>query len=187
MSQNESFLINELSQEGKIISLFGKPLAFKKSFTQLNFVKIDMNEKDELYVAFQYLALVRKYSKDGEIIGDFKIVSDKMNKLENMNIKRSKSKAKRVGYYSVIDAIRSDDDGYLLLSNYPYTEIAKYDNQGKRRYAYWIKSREKYFKDFIIMKKENEDIVYLLQIYPESKIDVFSQRHTIHKKGGEKE
>ena len=61
-------LIEVLSQDGKILKAFGKPLELKEDRNVLNFLSLDLTDKQELYVAFKFFPIIRKYSSEGKLI-----------------------------------------------------------------------------------------------------------------------
>lgn len=173
-------LIDVLSQEGKLLYTFGNPVNYRYYSSILNAVKIDINKKAELYVAFLYNATVRKYSQEGNLLAEFKIHNNMMQEMEKLNIKRgaSVSNKKKVGFFNVIDAIKATQDGfYILHHSPPRVEIFEFDNQGNQQYAHWIQSDNCFFNDFLVVDEAKEKLFYLLQAYPDLKIDVFGRKH----------
>ncbi|MGD8535668.1 MAG: 6-bladed beta-propeller, partial [Candidatus Aminicenantes bacterium] len=62
----KSPLVKVYSSDGKLLYSFGKPLSFQHSIQALNSRTMTLNEKGELFVAFSYFLLVRKYSSKGD-------------------------------------------------------------------------------------------------------------------------
>jgi len=176
--ENKSSQINVLTQEGKIIHSFGQPMHFRKDPIRLNFVEIDINMKGELLVAFRYLALVRKYSKKGELLDEYKLNNEAMKKFENMNLARNSigTKESKEAYIMIINSIKAYEDGFFILSNSKCPIILGYDDQGHQNAVYWIQDCNYIAKDFLVQNKERKKIFYLLQVYPNLKIDAFGQK-----------
>ena len=67
------------------------------------------------------------------------------------------------------------------MHNYPRLEFHEYDDAGKKLTTYWIELSNDYITDTfdVLPDKEHGLKFYVLQLYPESKIDVFvpKKRH----------
>lgn len=175
---NESSQINVLTEEGKILNSFGRPMHFKNDFITLNFVNIDINKKGELLIAFRYLPIVRRYSKKGELLNEYKLNNEAMKKYENINLARNSGKKneREKGYIIIINSIRTYEDGFYILSNSRCPIILDYDMEGHQNAAYWIQNCNYLAKDILVQNRMGRKIFYLLQVYPECKIDALSQR-----------
>jgi len=67
------------------------------------------------------------------------------------------------------------------MHNYPRLEFHEYDDAGKKLNTYWIELSNDYITDtFDVLPDKDYGLkFYVLQLYPESKVDVFvpKKRH----------
>ena len=170
-------LIEVLSQDGKILRAFGEPLEFKEDKSTLNWLSLDLSNKQELYVAFEFFPIIRKYSAGGKLIFEKKLENELMLKKEKRNLKslatpRKGGRAR--GYMPVIHSIRTCDDGFYIMSRYPRLEIWLFDEMANLKKTYWCNRGMRYFvKDFIYMKKDDEILFYVVSNYPNHRVDVY--------------
>ena len=178
---DKSRLIDVLSHDGKLLYSFGKPMEFKYDWSQLNHVKLALNKRGELFLAFEYFPIVRKYSRKGIMLDEFRLNHDFMKTKEKINYDKIalRARGRRVGYAIVINAVRATDERFYILHTYPRIEILEFDKSGKLKADFWKaqKVRAYYAADFIVSYKGNENIFYVLPFSPENRIDVFGQKH----------
>lgn len=175
---NQPYLIDVLSKDGQLLYSFGRCMRFKYDQQQLNFCKLALNKKGELFVAFTYFPIVRKYSQKGKLLAEFRINHKAMKFQEEINLKRISARSKgKVGYVQVISAIKVYDDNFYILHNMPRIEILEFDNGGRKKSIYWyVESYDYTAEDFLIQNRGNEKIFYLLTGTPDNTIDVFKPR-----------
>jgi len=166
----EYSLVDVLDKNGKLLTSFGKARFGEKSTSFIsNMVKISMNNKNDLYLAFNSFPLVCRYTADGDLQTEFKLEHKVLKALEKENQTRLK---KNGNLMSVIYSIRSNQNGFLILSVFPRTQILEYDYEGKlvNEYYYEYENHGTYFADFVIQENGEEKIFYLLKRAPEKKI-----------------
>lgn len=162
-------------------SSFGKPLAFRHSMRVLNSRSLALNEKGELYVAFTYFPIVRKYSAGGKLLAEYKIDSPIMQAKENYNLKKiGKGVAHptlRAGYRAVIVDMRAYGDKVYLLSHVPRLEITEMDDEGSITATYWMDSQEVYeTNDFVVQEIDGTMKFYVSHTAPPMyDIDIFKK------------
>jgi tetratricopeptide (TPR) repeat protein len=180
-------LITVYFPDGKELA-FGKPLSFHHSMPILNSRSLALNEKGELYVAFTYFPIIRKYSSEGELLAEYKIENPIMKAKENYNLKiigeGIADITQRVGYKALIVNIKAFGDKIYLLSHFPRLEITEMADEGNCTATYWIDFKEVYeSNDFAIQETNGEKIFYVSHSYaPHFDIDVFKKKK-IHKGG----
>jgi tetratricopeptide (TPR) repeat protein len=173
-------------------SFFGKPLAFRHSMQVLNSRSLALNEKGDLYVAFTYFPVVRKYSAQGRLLAEYRIENSIMQAKENYNLKKVGEgiahPTLRAGYRAVIVDMRTFENKIYLLSHVPRLEITEMDDDGNVTATYWMDSQEVYeTNNFIIQKIDGEKTFYVSHASPPKyDIDVFGKKE-IKEKGGLKE
>ena len=169
----EMLLVDVLSKDGEVLYSFGK-LMFgdDRNWQVPNFVKIDINAKGEVFLAFEHFPIVCKYSAEGELRAVYRIVHKGMSRAEQLNIKAMKDPENRT-YWQAIYAIRAKENGFFLLYNYPYTEALELDGDGKMINDYCVARSYDYSVSDFLMKETDGVEVFFMEIAPENKIDFF--------------
>ncbi|MGB8958658.1 MAG: tetratricopeptide repeat protein [Candidatus Aminicenantales bacterium] len=182
-------LITCYSPDGKSFS-FGKPLTFHHSMPVLNSRSLAIDEKNELYVAFVYFPIVRKYSSEGKFLAEYKVESPVINAKEVYNLKivgeGIANISQRVGFKALTISVKASGDRIYLLGQSPRLEITELDGQGKATATYWIDFNDIYeATDFAILDTKEGKRFYVAHSYPPHfDIDVFKVRE---RHGGLKE
>lgn len=174
----QSLLIDVLDLEGELLYSFGKPKKFKSSQGQLNRVKLAMNQNGELIAAFIHFPIIRKYSKSGKLLTEFRLEHEAIKTQEDINQKRISSQTKgRTGYIIITSAIKAIGDRIYILHTVPRIKIIELDNKGERKLVYWYVRPYGYsVVDFLVQNRGNQNFFYLLQMSPENKIEVFGPK-----------
>jgi tetratricopeptide (TPR) repeat protein len=178
IEDEHSPLITVYFPNGKKLT-FGKPLFFRHSMQVLNSLSLALNGKGELYVAFTYFPIVRKYSASGKLLDEYRIESPIMEAKENYNLKKVGEgitlKDRRAGYRDVIVGIRSFGEKIYLLSHVPRLEITEMDEEGTVTATYWMDSQEVYeTHDFVTREIDGVKKFYVSHTSPPKyDIDVF--------------
>jgi len=181
-------LVKVYSPDGRKAA-FGKPLCFHHSMQVLNSRSLALSEKGDLYVAFTYFPIVRKYSTEGKLLAEYRIESSVMMAKENYNLKKVGEsivhKVRRVGYRAGVIAMRAFGNKIYLLSHVPRLEITEMDDDGSITATYWIDFQEVYeTNDFVIREINGEKKFYVSHSSPPKYgIDVFGEK-AIKMKGG---
>lgn len=169
-----SKLVDVLDKNGQLLSSFGKARfgSDNSQWQAANWITISLNEKEELYIAYDLFPLVVKYSKEGALLAEYRIEHKAMQKKEKNNLDHVKLKTYRGGWSVVIPAIYASKDGFYILQNYPRIEILEYDSNGKflSNYFFDIESYDVHFRDFFVIEKEGKKTFYLLKMTPENEI-----------------
>mgnify|MGYP001142566755 CR=1 FL=1 len=178
VSDKHSPIVEVYSQQGKKLFSFGRPVEFYHSLSELNSRHLTANKGGEIFVAFTYFPIVRKYSEKGELIAEYKVENNIMEAKEIFNLKMIGegivNYARRYLYVKVIAAMKAFEDRIYLLSYYPRLEILEIDGQGKIRATYWKGSEDIYkAEDFVVQKIGNKKRFFILQSYPDFDVDVF--------------
>ena len=173
-SKPESPLVDVMDKNGKLLYSFREARFGDKSRWQIpNWIRISLNDKNEVFIAFRYFPLVCKYSENGDLLAEYKLEHEVMKEEEKINLDRIKKNSES-GMIPVIISIRASSDGFYILHNYPRTEILEYDNDGRLQneyyYEYKNRAHDTYFGDFFIKKIEGKKLFYLLKKVPENEI-----------------
>lgn len=141
---------------------FGKPLSFIHSLTGLNSRSLAVNEKSEVFVAFRYFPLVRKYSPEGVLLAEIRIDSPVMEAKERYNLRAIGEGiadiAQRAVYKPLIVDIEVVGGRIYLLSHNPRLEITELNDEGEREATYWIDTREIYISNDLAVRRVDGDI-----------------------------
>jgi len=161
----DSPLVKVVSTEGRDLA-FGKPLSFHHSMTTLNSRSLALNDRGEIFVAFTYFPIVRKYSSGGALLGEFRIESPVMEAKESYNLRMIGEGivdvAQRANFKALIVDIRALGDKIYLLSHIPRMEITEMDGDGKCHATYWMDFQDVYVtNDFLVRDIDGEKRFYI--------------------------
>jgi hypothetical protein len=170
-------LIYVYSKKGKKLTSFGEPKEYRHSILTLNSRQIAVNKKGEIFVAFTYFPVFRKYSPAGELIAEFEIDNNIMQAKKNFNLRKLgegiRAEYRRTGYVKIIAALKVFKGKIYLLSYYPRLEILEIEEDGKVKVTYWKDFEDIYeADDFLVQEIDGETRFYILQSFPAFDIDV---------------
>jgi len=134
-------IINVYSKKGKLIRSFGKYLEPFDELTNaarifMNMASFCFDNADNLYIAFRYYPLIRKYDRDGKLLFEKIIGEENIGKLDAFKPEvRRKSVCGKVAFTDIkID----------LRNNYPIVQLVcdayKLDENGKLMGIYHFKA-----------------------------------------------
>ncbi len=174
----ETPLVEMYSLQGKKMNSFGSPMNFRHSLSELNRRTLLLDD-DTVYVVFRYFPIIRKYSKKGGFVGEFRIENNFIRIKEEFNLKKMgegiADPAKRFGYLEIISSASVFDGSLYAINGYPILMIYKIGNDGKINTIYWKDLEEIYIpKDFAVEKRGNEIRFHILRSAPDASLDVFS-------------
>ncbi|MCP4218621.1 MAG: 6-bladed beta-propeller [bacterium] len=169
-------LVRIFNYSGKLVKSFGERVKFSKKLMGLNHVTLSMNNAGEIYAAWQFFPIVRKYSPEGKLLGEYKPANKKMKDNAAFNTNSIDGPAEGRMYKIVIQAIKArENGGFYLFQYYPRLEILEYDGNGKLQGRYWADQSYNYIaNDFMVKEGPEVKTFYILQVFPESKIEVFT-------------
>jgi len=173
------YLVDALSMEGKKLLSFGEKIETKAQLEigLVNDVRLDLDQKGDIYITFALYPAFRKYSKQGKLIfekdfTDFLFFKDKIE----VNKKGMDSaKVDRMKYFKCIDAIRIDGERVFVVRFYMgRLEIIEFDDAMKVKNIYWTLEYNEglIFFDFLVKKEKGKYVFYIPHVYPEVRIDI---------------
>jgi len=171
-------LIDVLSPEGRLLYSFGELFIYKDISVTLNKLKLGLNKKGELLVAFDLFPLVRKYSLKGEFLAEYRIENKTMDDKEKYNKKMNSIRPKqRVPYAPCIFDIQVVDDAVYLFhyDGVSRFEILEIDQEGNIKNTYYWKTKGYTTREFLVRKNGDEKIFYILN-RTQDRIDVLGQK-----------
>ena len=176
-------IVEILSPSGGILESFGEPIKFKYEMPIYNDARICANDKGDIFVGFTYLPLVRKYSLDGILRKEIRIAGGLFEEKERSNLDNQARivNGERSRYKPIVCSIRSSAKGFIFLHNYPRLEFHEYNDAGEKLNTYWIELSNDYITDtFDVIFDKNQGLkFYVLQLFPESKVDMFVPKKNI--------
>ena len=177
----DSPLVVAYSPEGKE-TVFGKPLVFSHSMTTLNSRSLVLNERGEIFIAFTYFPIIRRYSLKGMLLDEFRIESPTMDAKAAYNLKAVGEgivdPLQRANLKALIVDIQVSDDRIYVLSHVPRLEITEMDFEGKPRATFWMDFQEVYIANgFRVLDAAGDKRFYVAHSSPPRyDIDVFRKR-----------
>jgi len=174
-------LIDVYTPRGKRIKTFGEPLVFSHSLKTLNSRRLALSDTGELYIAFLYFPILRKYSQSGELLAEIEINNKIMEAKEKFNLKRIgegiANSARRFGYIKLISSIKAFENKLYLLAYFPRLEILELDMNGNVLSTYWKDFDEIYKAEDLAIQRYNGQLqFYVIKSFPEIDIDVFTPK-----------
>ena len=179
-------IVEVLSPEGELLESFGEPLKFKYDMPIYNDANICINNRDEIFVGFKHIPLIRKYSLNGVLRNEIKLAGDLFEEKERSNIENQSriERTERSFYKPIVCDLQSSAEGFIFMHNYPRLEFYEHNSAGEILKSYWVELSSDYMADSfsLILDKRGGVKFYVLQLYPESKVDIFIPKGSF--KGG---
>lgn len=177
-SLSEDNLVDVLNENGEIVNSIGvRKYGDKDSNWQIpNMTNISLNENNELYMAFKFFPLVRKYAENGELLQEYHLKHKVMQDKAAMNKEKIKNSNANPGFgwRVAINAILAQKDGFAILNDFPRTKIIEYTDAGRIKEIYYYKGDyNTLITDFIIVEIEGNKHFYLLKTQPKYEVIVF--------------
>lgn len=130
---------------GKIVNSFGKPLDNKADFHVLNLASMALDKNDNLYLAYLYWPIIRKYSSSGKLVREIAPAFKFIDKYRKDNEKAFGTSR----YWAILTDIKcSDSRVYVMSLDKNVIRILEYDED--------LNTRQIYEVDF---QKINEDVI----------------------------
>ena len=173
-------LIDILDSDGKIRASFGEMLEFKNKNPGLNSVFIQSNSSEDIWIAWKYFPVIRRYSSGGELLGEFAIRDESLSDFVKKNREAGASiqSGNAINLFGIINCFFLTDRHYyvLLYGTDVKPRIVEYGYLGQPEAIYEIEgSTEKEIYVGLVVHESSEDrTFYLLQGYPEARVDIFT-------------
>jgi tetratricopeptide (TPR) repeat protein len=181
IADKKSPLVAVYSLTGKKKLTFGNPVFFLHNIDFLNDRTLAVDESGQVWVAFKYLPIVRKYSSHGKFLAEYTLDSHPvMAAKKEFNLKKIGRGitriSQRAGFMEIIADIEIFKNRVYLLCHTPRIELIRLDESGEPDEYYWIEYSKLYQAlDFLILEKNNTiRFPVLLSAPPEYKMDILS-------------
>jgi hypothetical protein len=169
-------LIEVYSQNGEFIRAFGKPKDRIRNKAQLNHIHLAALDST-VFAAFKYYPIIRRYSKNGALIWEKKLICSNMIGLKNnLNNKRMmNSGGHLIGYSPIFQRMKTCLDKIFILMDGPRIELLQLNSDGDMECIFFMDKEHYAYSvcDFIVtMDRNGHKTFFLLQANPENRIDV---------------
>lgn len=158
-------MISILDQKGKVIKKIGKYLFPNKRISTLNKFKMKLTKDGSIWVGYEAIGVLRKYSKEGDLVAEIDISEHCSEYLKNVikhnyeNEKKMKSK-----YSPVIKAITSINNDVIVTYGGMITTMHRFNREGKIVASYYIPPRYGcYGWCAHTISKNDDEIFYMLE------------------------
>jgi DNA-binding beta-propeller fold protein YncE len=166
-------LIETLDLQGSLRYSFGNRIYFSPYFFALNEIDMSLNKRGELVVAWVNFPRVQQFSNKGALLSDISLEYDLLHELAKQNydtVNVCKSKT----LMPVLRAIYAENQRFYILAIYPRLEILKFNFIGELLNIYWRDTPLEFSaSDFLVLENNETLYFYVLQDYPEQRIDCF--------------
>jgi sugar lactone lactonase YvrE len=175
----QSKLIEILDQSGKLLGSFGERISFNNKNSALNTTFLQRNSLGELWVAWKYFPIVRRYNRNGELLNEFTLRDKSLSEYVQKNhaVADSAQIGSSITLFGIISGFYvTDGRCYVLLyGKDEKPRIAEYNYQGNLKAAYEIADPvdKVIFINIIIDEQNRDKAFYILQGFPEARIDMF--------------
>lgn len=171
----ESPLVDVIDESGKLLYSFADGLyGNKTSWNINNFVYIDVNDKNEILLAYWHYPTVCKYDIKGNLLARYEIHNNYMNYAKKQNDERFSDPDNRISYQAIW-GIHSSAKGFFILLSVPYTRILECDENGKLINDYWTTRSLDYIAvDFAV----KGNAIFILSNAPNAQVDVYKPKES---------
>ena len=176
---SQTKLIDVTNQDGKLLASFGERIAFKNKTTALNDVFLSRNPVGDLWVAWKFFPIIRRYGSNGDLLSEFTIQDEAISDFVHSNEEVGNSI--QTGYKTDLMGIIN---GFFVTDSYYYVflygknvkpRIIEYNFAGKQEATYEIVdyTEKEIFVDLVVYGKGTEKTFYVLEGFPEARVDIF--------------
>jgi hypothetical protein len=178
----ESHLIDVLDDSGKWLYSFADGLyGNKTSWNINNFVFIDVNDDNEILLAYWHYPTVCRYDIKGKLLATYEIDNNIMNRAKKLNDERFSDPDNRISYQAIW-GFHSKAKGFIILISAPYTRMLEFDGNGRPIDEYWTaRSFDYRAVDFAV----KGNAIFILSNAPNAQVDVFKPKESISRSSGE--
>lgn len=166
-------LADILTNNGEIIKRFCSPIT---DSDLLNWVHLRTDNKGNVIVFWQFLNYFRMFDSDGDFIREYTVSESPRcvcSAEDNRVLSNNKFNRK---YRSVIQSIWLNGGDIYVFKYDPIIEILQYDYSGNIENIYWAKQLyNNIYSDLIVKEINNRKYFYLLELYPENRVSVYSE------------
>jgi hypothetical protein len=168
-------LVEVFSETGECVKFFGERKRFRFETCAHNETLLSLGPKGDMYLAWANFPIIRRYAKTGELISEFEVTYKLLEERAKSNLS-PRVVGKDVRLMNLIQGIHVTEDKIYLFLFSPRIEILELSLEGDLVGVYW-KDRPYgcVSRDFFVRDGKGEkQLFYILNIYPNQEIEVFS-------------
>ena len=172
-------IISAIDADGRVKATFGRPPQALFNKPSLRVCWPRMGPRGELYIAYWFFPFIQVYSSSGELRTLFEIRYSPIQERLANNEARTKAVpgGARVMGAGIIEAIDVDEDGFYVLYRGERIEILEFKRDGTFVKTFWTAQAPDYYpRGLLVLKDRGQKTFYLLQAFPENRIDVFAEK-----------
>ena len=170
LGTDRGYLVDILDLEGRWLGAFGTPLSVGTDHVPwLDEVLLSPSPEKELWLAFKCFPIVRKFSRDGKLIGEYRYSNRIADTKEAMNKKTSGETSSPLGYYPyqfITQGVYATSEGLYMIDCLVEHRllIAFMGNNGRVSEYYWapIELRGFYCGGLFVLENQGAKKFYIL-------------------------
>jgi hypothetical protein len=169
-------LVEIMSPDGIVTRAFGEPLDFKWDDYILNSSMIHLERPDELWVVFSHFPIIRKYSREGTLLAEYRIETTVFKEKEKHNKRMYKKRPREKVVYMRTSHLSRFFKEHLFILDYvpPRIWIYEIDKKGNLVKTYWAQVGNEFHETGMVIGDNGETMsFYILQNRPLAKVDVY--------------
>jgi hypothetical protein len=171
----ESPLVDVIDESGKLLYSFADGLyGNKTSWNINNFVCIDINDRNEILLAYWHYPTVCKYDIKGNLLARYEIHNNYLDYAKKQNDDRFSDPNNRISFQAIW-GIHSSAKGFFILLSVPYIRILEFDENGRQINDYWTTRSFDYLAVDFAVKGE---VLYILSGAPNAQVDVYRSKES---------
>lgn len=170
-------LVDVIDFQGKVVKSFGALLDVNPyDSVPLTCAHITLSANNELWLAFKWFPIVRKYSLEGELRAEYRYTYKAVEKKESFNSRMMDQRTKyaQVSYYPICSGIYATKKGLYLLGSSPKRlDIFLLDPDGRLLEFYWHPLDRPYWCcGLYVIEEESGPVFYSLDHHT-ARIEVY--------------
>jgi hypothetical protein len=177
----EPHLIDIVNIEGQLVGKLGEKIHFKNSHPSLNSVFIQSNSAGDVWAAWRYFPVIKRYDSKGRLLADLRINDNALDDQvkANESVAESRAAGNKIATYGIINGFFLTERSLfvLLYGKDVRPRIIEYGYEGEQLNVYEIMDdvEKVIYMNLVVtsVKDKKEKYFYLLQAFPEARVDVY--------------
>jgi hypothetical protein len=179
--------IEVLNTEGRNLGGFGEMLNFKNRNRALNDIFLQRNSAGEIWAAWKYFPIIRRYSPGGQLLNEYKVHDPSLAEFiqANETVSNATTGSNRIRLIGIISGFFLSDHSYyaLICGKNAQPRIAEYNYQGEQLAVYEVTDNvdREFYLNFVVQEQNKNKAFFILQGSPEARVDVYKPAFQISK------
>lgn len=170
----EKYLVDALSQDGKLLHSFGKLSTSKNSKDSLLRYSLFIDHEGFVYLGYNFDSKIKKFSAQGKLLNEIDLKYEPILNTKNLNLQQTNSKDRKS--YCFWDFYILDDSIFVHVSGAVF-EIVEFDMTGRIKKVFWNKDINiGYPYDLAVSKERGDYYFYTCHLLPDKQIDIFKSK-----------